>query len=188
VVEDRQRRLRIVIVGPGVEPPDGLPADVLDDLARLSGPDVDVQYRCVGGGPSTIRSDDDAEAVAPFVVAAAERAAADGFDAVIVDCTDDPGVAEARRRVGLRVVGAGEALRTAIERVDGPVVIWTGDVLRGTGIAQLLADVPAGATVAFGGTGWSHLAATVEAAGHAVIDPLQAAVDTCRDHRRPTWT
>ena len=100
---------------------------------------------------------------------------------MIVDCTDDPGVAEARRGVGIRVVGAGEALRTAIERADGPVVVWTGDSLRCTGVHDLLAAVPAGATVAFGGTGWSHLAATVEAAGHAVIDPLQAAVDLCRD-------
>ena len=70
MVEDPHRRLRIAIVGPGVEPLDGLPADVADDLARLARPDVELHYRFVGGGPSAVRSPDDVAAVTPFVVAA----------------------------------------------------------------------------------------------------------------------
>jgi Asp/Glu/hydantoin racemase len=170
---------RIAILGPGPEPPDGLPADVLDDLMRLARPGIDVSYRFVGGGPSAIRSDDDVSAAAPFVVTATECAAADGFDAVVVDCTDDPGVADARARVTIPVVGAGEALRAAIEQVDGPVAVWSGDVLRSAEIATLLAELPKDATVALGGTGWSHVVADLEAAGHDVIDPLPVAVDRC---------
>ena len=171
--------MRIAIVGPGATPDGGLPVDVLDDVARLERPGVEIEYRFAGGGPHAIGSPDDALAAAPFVAAAAIHAASDGFDAVVVDCTDDPGVAAARGELDIIVVGAGEALRRAIDAEDGPVVVWTGDALRRDGPDELSAALREGVTVALGGTGWSHVADTLRAAGHRVLDPLPLAVDWC---------
>jgi Asp/Glu/hydantoin racemase len=177
------RDCRIVIVGPGPAPApgdglhDGLHDEVLEDLVRLARPGITVEYRFAGGGPGAITSHDDALAAAPFVAAAVVRAALDGGDAIVVDCTDDPGLADARRQVGVPVIGAGEALREAIAGVDGDVEFLTGDTLRATPLDALLAGIPPGAVVALGGTGWSHVADALSAAGHRVLDPLPLAVD-----------
>lgn len=169
-------------MGPGPAPDDGLPDEVRDDLGRLARHDIALEYRFAGGGPMTVTSRDDATAAAPFVVAAVVSAAADGANAVVIDCADDPGVADARRRVGVPVVGAGEALREAIAGVDGDVELLTCDALRATPLDALLAGIPPGAVVALGGTGWSHVADALAAAGHRVLDPLPLAVDRCVRH------
>jgi Asp/Glu/hydantoin racemase len=115
------------------------------------------------------------------VVEAVRSAERDGFDAAIVDCTDDPGVVRARREATIPVIGPGESLQAAIERSPMPVVLLSGEQLRSSTIDDLVTLVAdAGArTVALGGTGWSHLVARLADGGRVVLDPLDVALDRC---------
>jgi Asp/Glu/hydantoin racemase len=172
---------RILFVGPTSEPWSSIADEVEADLARLARPGVELTYRCTGEGPAEIRNAHDARAAGPFVVKTIVGAADEGFDAVIVDCTADPGVSDARESVGIPVVGAGEALRSAMAAAAQPVVELTGDDLRGMDVPALVAGLRGARTVALGGTGFSHLV-QILAASHpdlVVLDPLRVALDTC---------
>jgi len=172
---------RILFVGPTSEPWSSIATEVEADLARLARPGVHLTYRCTGDGPAEIRNAHDARAAAPFVVTTITGAAGEGFDAVIVDCTADPGVAEARELVAIPVVGAGEALRSAMAEAAQPVVELTGDDLRGMDVPALVASLRDAQTVALGGTGFSHFVEILAAVNPelVVLDPLSVALDTC---------
>jgi Asp/Glu/hydantoin racemase len=176
--------VRVLLVGPTSAPWESIAQVIEADLARLARPGVELTYRCTGAGPSEIRTTHDARAAAPFVVQAVADAARDGFDAVIVDCTADPGVAEARATVDIPVVGAGEALRSAIARAKQPVCELTGDDLRGMDVTVLVNSLRGAATVALGGTGFAHLVEVLARANPklVVLDPLQVALDACVTH------
>jgi Asp/Glu/hydantoin racemase len=173
--------VKVLLVGPTSAPWTTIAAEINADLARLARPGVELTYRCTGAGPSQIRSRRDARAAAPFVVQAIVDAADEGFDAVIVDCTADPGVALARDVVDIPVVGAGEALRSAIASAAQPVCELTGDDLRSMDVVTLVSHLRDAATVALGGTGFSHLVEILTAARPSlvVLDPLQVALDAC---------
>jgi Asp/Glu/hydantoin racemase len=173
--------VRVLVVGPTSAPWESIAPEVEADLARLARPSVELTYRCTGAGPAEIRTAHDARAAAPFVVQTIVAAAAEGFAAVIVDCTADPGVAEARAAVGIPVVGAGEAMRRAISNAKQPVCELTGDDLRGLDVAALVHSLREASTVALGGTGFSHLVEILAAAnpGLVVLDPLAVALDSC---------
>ncbi len=172
---------KVLFVGPTSAPWESLASDVNADLVRLARPGVELTYRCTGLGPAEIRTDADAVAAVPFVVATVVAAASEGFDAVIVDCTADPGVIESQHLVAIPVVGPGEAMRSAIAAAKLPVCALTGDDLRAMDVAELVDTVRGAATVAFGGTGFSHLVDILVAAhpGVVVLDPLAVALDTC---------
>lgn len=172
---------RVLFIGPTSATWESIAAEVDADMARLARPGVVLTYRCTGAGPTDVRTLHDARAAAPFVVQSIVAAAAEGFDAVIVDCTADPGVAEARQLVDIAVVGAGEAMRSAIAAAKQPVCELTGDDLRGLEIAVLVHTLRKAATVALGGTGFSHLVEILVAAkpGVAVLDPLDVALEAC---------
>jgi Asp/Glu/hydantoin racemase len=172
---------RILFVGPTSEPWTSIADDVEADLARLARPGVELTYRVTGDGPAEIHNAHDARAAAPFVVTTITHAADEGFDAVIVDCTADPGVAEARELVDIPVVGAGEALRSAMAAARQPVVELTGDELRGMDVPALVAGLRDARTVALGGTGFSHFVEILAAINPklVVLDPLSVALDSC---------
>lgn len=173
------RDVRIVLVGPTGAPWDEIAAGVGTDLARLARPGVEFTYHHVGTGPSQIVDAADAELAGPYVVEAVVRCERDGVDAVIVDCTDDPGVGAAREAVSIPVVGAGEALRHAVALAEAPVVVLTGDELRAHTAEELLDRLGDARSVALGGTGWSHLTGVLGADGRTVLDPLDVAVERC---------
>jgi Asp/Glu/hydantoin racemase len=175
------KAFKVLFVGPTSAPWDSIAAEVEADIARLARPGVDLTYRCTGQGPAEIHTDADARAAAPFVVATVVTAASEGFDAVIVDCTADPGVAKSRHRVAIPVVGPGEAMRAAIARAPRPICLLSGDDLRAMDRTALLEQVRDAATVALGGTGFSHLTDTLITAhpGVVVLDPLAVALATC---------
>jgi Asp/Glu/hydantoin racemase len=175
------RNMKVLLVGPTSAPWGTIASEVGADLARLSRPNVELMYRCTGAGPLEIRSAEDAAAAAPFVVQTIIAAAGEGFDAVIVDCTADPGVVEARAVVSIPVVGAGEALRSAIASAKQPVCELSGEELRAMDAATIISHLLEAATVALGGTGFSHLVDILTAANPelVVLDPLQVALDQC---------
>ena len=178
--------VRVLLIGPTSAPWESIAPAIEADLARLSRPGVELTYRCTGAGPSEIRTTHDARAAAPFVVRTVAEAERDGFDAIIVDCTADPGVVEARATVDIPVVGAGEALRSAMAKAKPPVCELTGDDLRGLDIGVLVNSLRGAATVALGGTGFSHLVEVLTRANPklVVLDPLQVALDACVTHLR----
>jgi Asp/Glu/hydantoin racemase len=108
-------------------------------------------------------------------------AAGEGFDAVIVDCTDDPGVEAARAVVKIPVIGAGEGLRIALTASPRPIRLFTGDDLRAMTPDELVERPRGSTTVALGATGYSHLVELLKAIDgvRLVIDPLDAALERC---------
>jgi Asp/Glu/hydantoin racemase len=174
-----RRNPRIALIGPTSAPWVEIEPEVAPDLARLSRPGVELSYVLTGAGPRSITSDDDERAAAPHVVATIVRCEQEGFDAAIVDCTGDPGLDEARRMVGMPVVGAGEALRRAIETSAVPVIVLSGDLLRASTLDELIDHVGGARTVALGGTGWSHLVPVLAGDGRVVLDPLDVALRQC---------
>ena len=183
MTRNSQPVVRVLFVGPTSAPWEAIAGEVEADLARLARDGVEVEYRCTGGGPLEVRSDADARAAAPFVIRTAIDAASDGFDAVIVDCTADPGVADARAVVDIPVIGAGEALRKAIARAGKPVCTLSGDELRSLTEQAVVARVRGSATVALGGTGFSRLVDIIIEACPAIVvlDPLAVALDAALD-------
>jgi Asp/Glu/hydantoin racemase len=177
--DEASRAVRVLLIGPTSIPYGEIATEVEADLSRLARPGVELSYRCTGAGPRSIRSDDDAAAAAPHVLAAVVTAAADGFDAVIVDCVHDPGVADARGAVDIVVIGPGEAIRDATAEAPDPVVVLTGDDLRALDATEIRPRVAGAATVVISATGWSHVADGLRTGGRVVIDPLPAALDAC---------
>lgn len=170
---------RVVIVGPTSAPWAEIAESVEIDLRRLRGPGLELSYVRTGAGPESIRSAEDEIAAAPHVVDTVARIAG-SCDAIVVDCTGDPGVAAARELVDVAVVGAGEAARRAAERSPAPVAILSGDELRTTSVADLRQRIAGAATVLVDATGWHDVVDALRADGAiVVIDPLEAAIDWC---------
>jgi Asp/Glu/hydantoin racemase len=175
------RVLKVLLVGPTSAPWSTIAEEIEADLARLARPGVELTYRCTGEGPLAVHSKEDSASAAPFVVKTIVAAAGEGFDAAIVDCTADPGVVAARKLVRIPVVGAGEALQSAISTAPRPVCRLTGDELRRGDVASLMNKLRGAASVALGGTGFSHLVEILTAVdpGLVVLDPLTVALDEC---------
>jgi Asp/Glu/hydantoin racemase len=170
---------RVVIVGPTSAPWADIAASVEDDLRALRRPGVDISYVTTGAGPESIRNAADEEAAAPHVVDTVRRLA-DACDAIVVDCTGDPGLVEARSLVAVPVVGAGEAARHAAARSPSPVMWLSGDDVRGTPLTDLIERTAGSATVVVDATGQRDVVEALRAAtGLLVIEPLEAAVERC---------
>lgn len=172
---------RVLVVGPTSRPWDEIADEVAADLVRLRRPGLELEYRCTGTGPLDIRSSEDAAAAAPGVIDLARSAAAEGFDGVVVDCTEDPGVAAADDELDIPVVGPGQALRAVAVASPEPVVWLSGDELRAMATEDAVELVASAATVVLGGTGWSHVAERLhrDRPDLVVLDPLQVALDEC---------
>jgi Asp/Glu/hydantoin racemase len=181
LVRDTAVIVRVLLIGPTSAPWTAVAEEVQADLARLARPNVSLSYRCTGAGPRAVHTDADAIEAAPHVLRAVVEAADEGFDAVIVDCTADPGVAESRQAVTIPVVGAGEALWAAIDAAAAPVYLVTGRELRTLDLNALLEQTAGAATVALGGTGYSHLVGPLVDADpeRVVLDPLDQALELC---------
>lgn len=170
---------RVVIVGPTSAPWEEIADSVEDDLRQLQRPGVRISYLTTGAGPVSIHSDEDELAAAPHVIATVARIA-DSCNAIVVDCTGDPGVATAREIVDIPVVGAGEAVRRAASASPAPVTTLTGDELRAATIADVRRRITGAATVVVAATGWREVVEVLRTdASITVIEPLEAAIDRC---------
>lgn len=98
--------IRIRVVTPHVAP---VPAKLreIEDLAE--GGALQLSQVNIADGPRAIESPADEHRCLPGLLARIEEAEAQGVDAVVVDCFADPGVAAARERVAMPVIGPGEA-------------------------------------------------------------------------------
>ena len=99
--------MEIRVVGPVIRPK-GMPAHGLEvtDEAR---PDVHIESVLLDCGPISIECEYDEVLAAPDTVAKVIEAERDGCDAVVISCFGDPALHAAREKVGIPVVGPGEA-------------------------------------------------------------------------------
>lgn len=174
--------IQLVIIGPTSLPWTDIADDVEDDLRALRRPGIEIDYVTTGAGPTHVHSERDELEASPHVVATARRVAA-AYDAVIVDCTGDPGVEDARAVIDVPIVGAGEAMRWAAERSPQPSIVVTGDALRSVRTSDLARRHRDAATIVIGGTGHRRTVDALRATrpDRTVVEPLEAAVEWCVD-------
>lgn len=99
--------MRICIVAPVIHC-SGRPASV-EELALAARTDCEVGVVFLDKGPASIESEYEEVLAAPDTVAKVWEAEKDGFDAVVINCMLDPGLAAARERVSIPVVGPCQA-------------------------------------------------------------------------------
>jgi allantoin racemase len=78
-----------------------------DFLRARAARGVEVDVWSLGDGPASIESEYEEALVVPELTRRVPRAAADGFDAVIIGCVSDPGLGALRELVSIPVVGPG---------------------------------------------------------------------------------
>ena len=118
-------------------------------------PMLEIESRCIPDQPEGIHDDATMSLGVPKVVELAQQMYKEGFEAIIVSCAGDPGVAEARKVIPIPVVGAGEstaalcmfygshpaALGITADVPDGYKRIFEGrlvDNARGKGVESVL--------------------------------------------------
>ena len=97
---------RILIINP-------VGTDLWNDLTlqavkEVVNPNTEVIVRSLKGAPPAIECDYDRDLAAPYVIKEVIKAGKEGFDAVIINCFDDPGLYAAREVTDILVLGIGE--------------------------------------------------------------------------------
>jgi allantoin racemase len=77
--------------------------------ARAAAPGSEVIGVTCHRSPAAIQGPEDDAICRPFVLEEVDRAAAQGADAIVIACFDDPALDDARARVNIPVIGIGEA-------------------------------------------------------------------------------
>lgn len=99
--------MRILIINPNTT------ASMTDKIASaaraVAAPDVEIIARNPTSGPPAIQGREDGEAALPGTLEEAARGRDEGFDAIIIACFDDTGLADARALSGVPTIGIGEA-------------------------------------------------------------------------------
>lgn len=96
-------------------------------LEKHASPGTHISVRSLKEGPESIESEYDRDLVAHLVVDEVVRAEKEGFDAVVINCFDDPGLHAARERVRILVLGIGEtSIITALLLGHRIAIISTG--------------------------------------------------------------
>ncbi|WP_428273916.1 aspartate/glutamate racemase family protein [Candidatus Palauibacter sp.] len=148
--------MRIVYFLPGpmsrgpLGPPELVRREAFLNGAAFGGTAVEV--RETDDGPASVESSAEEYLSVPGILHAAPRLEAEGFDAMIIGCFGDPGLAPARELVDFPVIGPGQAgalaaaqmgQRFAIITVVEEVVPAIRRQMRGYGLEGLVADIRA---------------------------------------------
>jgi allantoin racemase len=92
-----------------VTPVIGAGTAVLESLDRYASPGTLLSQSVISHGPASIESMVEEALAVPGTLEQIVAAAADGVDAVVIDCMADPGLGSARELVDIPVIGAGHA-------------------------------------------------------------------------------
>jgi len=116
---------RILVINPvSTSVWDKVTYEYLKSIASLR---TEVVVRSLKEGPKSIESEYDRDLAARYVVEEVVRAEKESFDAVIINCFDDPGLHAARERVSILVLGIGEtSIITALLLGHKIAIISTG--------------------------------------------------------------
>ncbi len=77
-------------------------------LSKHTPPEVEISVDCISDGPKSIESVTDEVLAGPYLIQAAQKAEADGYDAIIVYCFSDVAVDALREITSIPVIGPGE--------------------------------------------------------------------------------
>jgi allantoin racemase len=166
-------------------------AAIQADLKMLAREGIELEHVQLEYGPLALRTPEDEVLATPGMIEKIIQAEQDGVATVIVDCTSDVGVKEARQIVRIPVIGPGETLR---QTVTNRRALWlSADDLATGPLEKCLQAISEGAEViVIGSTGWSHIARELEQALRErglevpVLDPLLVALDeTIRQLNKP---
>lgn len=159
----------------------------LQECRRFASPGTGVRCESIPYGAASIESFYDEALCAPGVIKACERAEEEGFDGVFVTCMGDPGVAAAREKVSIPVVGparvsmlfaADLAYRFSIVSTVRSFQVPARELAAGVGLEGRLAsvrsvDIPVLELEQSGGLGEALLRESLQAieqdGAHAVI-------------------
>ena len=84
--------------------------DKISEAARqVAAPDVDIVARNPKTGPASIQGPEDGRAALPGMLEEIIKGNDEGFNAIIIACFDDTGLAEARKMINIPIIGIGEA-------------------------------------------------------------------------------
>ncbi len=112
----------------------------------------EIAVRETSSGPASVESSVEEHLAVPGLLEAAPELEAEGFDAIIIGCYGDPGLAPARELVDIPVIGPGQASghvaaqlgeKFGILTVVPEVVPAIRRQMRGYGLEPFLADVRA---------------------------------------------
>ncbi|MBB4633154.1 aspartate/glutamate racemase family protein [Sphingosinicella soli] len=86
-------------------------ADAYDpsQFAEMVGSSAQVSCSAIARGPASIENAADEVMAGPEILRSCLALAADGVDAIVIDCFGDPGVAAARELLSIPVVGPGQS-------------------------------------------------------------------------------
>jgi allantoin racemase len=99
--------MRILVINPNSTA--SMTDGIVQAARAAAAPDVAITGMTNASAPPAIQGEADGLAATPGVVQAAASAASQGFNAVIIACFDDTGLAEARARAKVPVIGIGQA-------------------------------------------------------------------------------
>ena len=95
--------VKIRVIEPVIS--DTLDTTTIEEFSPVAGPETELSVVHLDRGPASIESRYEAALAGPDVVRKAREAEAEGIDAVISNCMDDPGMEAAREMVSIPVVG-----------------------------------------------------------------------------------
>lgn len=104
--------------------------------ARAAAPDDDIIALTCHGAPASIQGPEDQLACRPFLLEGIRTVRAEGADAIIIACFDDPWLDEARALVDVPVLGIGQAAYHAAMLVGGRFSVVTTLAVSVPGIAE----------------------------------------------------
>ena len=102
-----KKNIRILLINPNTT--SSMTDKIAEAARQVAAPDVDIVARNPKTGPASIQGPEDGLAALPGMLEEVVKGRDDGFDAIILACFDDTGLAEARRLSGVPTIGIGEA-------------------------------------------------------------------------------
>lgn len=99
--------MRVMIINPNSTA--SMTDGIVEAARTAAAPDVEVIGMTNASGPPAIQGEADGSAATPGVIYAVREAEANGFQAAVIACFDDTGLAEARSAVRIPVIGIGQA-------------------------------------------------------------------------------
>ena len=99
--------MRVLVINPNST--ESMTGGIVAAARAAAAPDVTIEGMTNAGAPPAIQGEADGRAATPGVIAACRDAGVQGYDAAIIACFDDTGLAEARTAASIPVIGIGHA-------------------------------------------------------------------------------
>jgi len=99
--------IRILIINPNTT--QSMTQKISEAGKSVASPDVEIVARNPNYGPASIQGSEDGFAALPGLFEEIIKGNDEGFNAIIIACFDDTGLAEARKMIDIPIIGIGEA-------------------------------------------------------------------------------